>query len=59
MAKVAVVHACSECGYQSPRWFGRCPGCGTFGSLAEETVGPAPAAARPLRPLLRLAEVES
>ncbi|HZR93522.1 MAG TPA: DNA repair protein RadA [Gaiellaceae bacterium] len=59
MAKVAVVHACSECGYQSPRWFGRCPGCGTFGSLAEETVGPAPAAARPLRPLLRLAEVEA
>jgi len=59
VAKVAVVHACSECGYQSPRWFGRCPGCGTFGSLAEETVGPAPAAARPLRPLLRLAEVEA
>src|SRR5580765_2774217 len=60
MARVAVVHACSECGHQSPRWLGRCPGCGTFGSLHEETVGgPQPqgkgAAARPL---LRLVEVE-
>src|SRR5438105_6033218 len=60
MAKVAVVHACSECGHQSPRWLGRCPGCGTFGSLHEETVGaPEPARASAARPPLRLVEVEA
>ena len=26
------VHACSECGYVSPRWFGRCPDCGSWSS---------------------------
>lgn len=24
---------CSACGYQSSRWFGRCPGCGNWDSL--------------------------
>jgi len=62
VAKVAVVHSCAECGHQSPRWLGRCPGCGTFGSLHEETVG-GPEAARSsaaaARPLLRLVDVEA
>src|SRR5881397_3527698 len=47
MAKAAAVHySCSECGYSTGRWLGRCPSCGNFGTLAEE------------KPLLRLAEVE-
>lgn len=25
---------CSACGYQSPQWFGRCPGCGNWDSFA-------------------------
>jgi len=49
------VYACSDCGYASPRWFGRCPGCGLFGTLVEEVAGDAPAAAP--RPLLRLVDV--
>src|SRR5438552_12227388 len=58
MAKAAAVHfTCAECGYATGRWLGRCPGCGSFGTLAEEAPpsanGPAEA-----RPLLRLAEVE-
>ena len=36
MAKVLVQHVCTECGTVSPRWLGRCPGCGAFGTLAEE-----------------------
>ena len=36
MAKVLVQHVCSECGTSSPRWLGKCPGCGAFGTLAEE-----------------------
>ena len=27
---------CTECGTASPRWLGKCPGCGAFGTLAEE-----------------------
>ena len=58
MAKAAAVHfSCAECGYSTGRWLGRCPGCGSFGTLAEE----APPVANgngEAKPLLRLAEVE-
>src|SRR6476469_4837564 len=56
MAKAAVVYACAECGYSAGRWFGKCPGCGSFGTLAEEAAEPAGKAAA--RPLLRLVDVE-
>ena len=36
MAKVLVQHVCAECGTISPRWLGKCPGCGAFGTLTEE-----------------------
>ena len=26
--KAKSVYICSECGYESPKWFGCCPGCG-------------------------------
>jgi DNA repair protein RadA/Sms len=58
MVKAAVLHACSECGRASARWLGKCPGCGSFGTLVEERQEPAVAAA-PARPLLRLVEVEA
>jgi DNA repair protein RadA/Sms len=58
VAKAAAVqHACTECGTVSGRWFGRCPGCGAFGTLVEERIG-APHAAT-ARPLLRLVDVEA
>src|SRR3954451_9782711 len=58
MAKAAVArHVCSECGYGSPRWLGRCPGCGSFGTLVEEAASPSRFCAAP-RPLLRLVDVE-
>jgi DNA repair protein RadA/Sms len=47
--------ACSECGYSTGRWFGRCPGCGSFGTLVEEAV--AAVARAEARPLLCLADV--
>ena len=57
MAKAAVQHACTECGYSAGRWFGKCPGCGAFGTLVEELASqPARAAAKPL---LRLVDVEA
>lgn len=39
MAKLLVKYVCSECGTASPRWLGKCPGCGTFGTLVEELAG--------------------
>ncbi len=57
-AKAATSFACSECGYSTGRWFGKCPSCGSFGTLTEEVPVTATAAAQ-ARPLLRLAQVES
>ena len=34
------VHTCSECGYSSPKWLGRCPDCGSWGTLEESAVAP-------------------
>jgi DNA repair protein RadA/Sms len=31
----ADVHYCTTCGFDSPRWFGRCPDCGEWNSAAE------------------------
>ena len=59
MAKAAAsVFSCPECGYSSGRWFGKCPGCGEFGTLVEESKF-APASSAAAKPLLRLVEVEA
>ena len=36
MAKVKIVYSCQSCGYQSPKWLGRCPDCNQWNSLIEE-----------------------
>ncbi len=58
MAKAAVNYACTDCGYSAGRWFGKCPGCGAFGTLVEDVVG-GPAAKAPPQPILRLVDVEA
>jgi DNA repair protein RadA/Sms len=58
VAKPAVQFACTECGYSSGRWFGKCPGCAAFGTLVEEATGAAAAGKARSKPLLRLVEVE-
>ena len=34
--KTRPIHTCSECGYVSPKWLGRCPDCGAWGTLEEK-----------------------
>ncbi|OPY57280.1 MAG: hypothetical protein A4E55_01770 [Pelotomaculum sp. PtaU1.Bin035] len=34
--RVRVKFYCQECGHQSARWLGRCPGCGAWNSMVEE-----------------------
>lgn len=36
MAKSKVVYVCSECGYETAKWMGKCPSCNTWGSLQED-----------------------
>jgi DNA repair protein RadA/Sms len=35
--KSKIVFACQSCGQESPRWLGKCPGCGSWNSFVEET----------------------
>jgi len=37
MAKPKTVFSCQQCGYQSPKWLGRCPDCNNWNTLVEET----------------------
>jgi len=58
VAKAAVKFACSECGQSTARWLGRCPGCGSFGTLAEEASPQTGAPSDLARTPLRLDDVE-
>jgi DNA repair protein RadA/Sms len=65
MARSATLFACSTCGHESPKWHGRCPGCGEWNTLVEETRSPGPVdggrksrSARALTPVA-LGEVEA
>ncbi|MDS1003799.1 DNA repair protein RadA [Clostridium sporogenes] len=36
MAKNRIVYICQQCGYESIKWVGKCPGCNTWNSMVEE-----------------------
>ena len=36
MAKAKTVYFCQECGYESSKWMGQCPGCRQWNTFAEE-----------------------
>jgi DNA repair protein RadA/Sms len=42
VAKASVKFACTECGQSTARWLGKCPGCGSFGTLVEEAAPASP-----------------
>lgn len=41
MAKIKTKYVCSECGYETGRWLGKCPSCNSFNTLNEESAEPA------------------
>ena len=43
MAKEKTVFLCNDCGYESPKWAGRCPSCGAWNTLVEKVVRSSPA----------------
>lgn len=38
MAKKKSVFMCQECGYESPKWMGKCPACHQWNSFVEEKI---------------------
>ena len=41
-AKLKSVYICSACGYESPKWNGKCPSCGEWNTFEEEIVEASP-----------------
>lgn len=39
MAKEKTAYVCSSCGYDSPKWIGRCPSCGEWNTFVEVKLG--------------------
>ena len=39
MAKQRTAYICSECGYDTPKWVGRCPSCGEWNTFKEMKLG--------------------
>jgi DNA repair protein RadA/Sms len=38
MSKVKTAFFCSNCGYETAKWTGKCPACGTWNSFVEEVI---------------------
>ena len=38
MAKAKTVFVCNECGYESPKWLGKCPACNSWNTFFEQKV---------------------
>ena len=66
MAKDKTMYVCGSCGYETPRWMGKCPGCGSWNTLEEQapvlSAAAVPAKANKQRPgtgakALRLDEI--
>jgi len=39
VAKDKIQYVCNACGYDSPKWIGKCPACGEWNSFVEQRVG--------------------
>ncbi|MBP7536792.1 MAG: DNA repair protein RadA [Ottowia sp.] len=69
MVKDKTIYTCNECGASSPRWLGKCPGCGAWNTLVESAaeaptagknrLSSAYAALAPASPVQPLAAIEA
>ncbi|MBQ6936582.1 MAG: AAA family ATPase, partial [Clostridia bacterium] len=37
-SKQKSIYICTNCGYESAKWYGKCPSCNEWGTLDEETI---------------------
>ena len=49
--KSKTVYVCSECGYESPKWIGKCAGCGDWNTMVEDVRLPQKAVTAAAKPL--------
>ena len=42
MPKSKSMYVCSDCGFETAKWYGKCPSCGQWNTLNEEIVTPVP-----------------
>src|SRR3954466_3915154 len=54
MARAAIQHVCRDCGFRTAKWFGKCGGCGAFGSVEEEASRPSGRALSAVVPIDRV-----
>ncbi len=65
MAKDKTIYTCQECGASSPKWLGKCPGCGAWNTLVESVAEPVGAGKNRFQSLARsqpvatLSEIEA
>lgn len=63
-SKTKTAYVCSQCGYDSPKWLGKCPGCGEWNTFVEERISISKSQGKPSRGLVkssapvRLSEIE-
>ena len=38
MAKIKSIFVCNECGYESPKWLGKCPACNNWNTFFEQKI---------------------
>ena len=38
MAKVKRAYFCTSCGYETPKWLGKCPSCGEWNTISEHVI---------------------
>ena len=38
MAKIKKAYFCRECGFEAPKWLGKCPACGEWNTFTEEVI---------------------
>ena len=49
MPKNKLLYVCTDCGYESAKWMGRCPSCGAWNKMEEQEPTPAAPPTGPLR----------
>lgn len=47
--KTKTVFFCKECGYESPKWMGQCPGCHQWNTMTEEKISSAAGNSRSMK----------
>ena len=64
MAKVKKAYFCRECGFEAPKWLGRCPSCGEWNTFTEEIIAKSSSSSAtsavgiPSAPPQRVSEIE-